>query len=362
MTVRETYLGWMRYALWGGNPPDPPVDDEVLSLADRQKTRGLIIDALLRDSGRKDAHRAEQRLFLFQTFNTHRMLDAALVRAVTVLRDAGIPAVLLKGQGVARNYPNPLLRECGDIDLYIGPDRLDDAVRALTPLADRVIPETDRKHRTLWIGEAKFELHRESMTPTSRRQARFYHSLETEGLSNGLFPLDFDGVRVDTPECTFNALFLFYHAWDHFLSGGIGLRQLCDWALLLHAQQARIDRDRLGAMLDGMRLRRAWQLFGCIAVQDLGLPQESFPFYDGRRLRMSRRVLQRILAEGNFGEGRGLRSERPKTYLADKAYWLGVHFRRFLETVRIAPRDAWQTFREQIAIAIRHTRKDLFRL
>ena len=371
MTAEQTYLAWMRFALW--DSPDGPANDDLrhsgldpeslsamLTIADRQKTRGLIFDALLRDTGSASGmDRERMRQFLLQTFSTHRMLDAALSRAVQALRAAGIPAVLLKGQGAARAYPNPLLRECGDIDLYIGPERLEEAVRVLTPLATEVGDGLHGKHWEVYFGEAEIELHRDAMIPEHRRLRPYYRTLEADGLSRGLVPLDFGGVRVDTPEPTFGAFYLFYHAWHHFVVGGIGFRQLCDWTLHLHVQRATIDRERLLAMLHGMHLLRPWQLLGCIVVHDLGLPQEELPGYRASRLRASRRVLRMILREGNFGRGVRPRRPRPKGYLASKTYSFIGHIRRFCQVFPIAPGDATRVLATLTVTGFRRVLQDL---
>ena len=389
MTPEQTYLAWMRVALWGemadqvghdgrvGEGHDGFADEgkehdgtgvpkDVLAVANRQKTRGLIFDALLRDAGLQpglpEETKTRMREFLLQNFNTHRILDASLTRAVEALRSAGIPAVLLKGQGAARSYPNPPLRECGDIDLYIGPERLEDAVRVLTPLAVSVDDQLRGKHWELRLGEAEIELHQHSMLPESRRLARFYRTLEAEGFTRGLVPLDFGGVRVDTPEPTFNAFYLFYHAWHHFLQGGIGFRQLCDWTLHLHAHAGDIDRERLLGMVKGMHLQGPWQQFCCIAVHDLGLPAAECPGYDPAALARSRKVLALILAEGNFGRGVPPRGKRPESYLGGKLYSLfSMHFRRFCRLLPIAPREAAQNFVSLFAGGIRRILEDLFK-
>ncbi len=362
MTAEETYLSWLRYALWG--TPVAAHDgrgDDVLAIANRQKTRGLVFEAMLRDpAGMSEDTKARMKQLLLRILSTHQMLDAALARAMAALQQAGIPAVLLKGQGAARNYPDPQLRECGDIDIYIGPERLEEAVRVLTPLADKVDDKLLGKHWQLWIGQAEIELHQHTMLPETRRLTRYFRQIEEEGLRHNLVPLDFGGVRVDTPEDTFNAFYLFYHAWHHFVTGGIGFRQLCDWVLLLHRRQERIDRERLRAMLDGMDLLRPWQLFGCIAVCDLGLPEAEFPFYDATRYRKSRRVLAVILSEGNFGRGVTPRRERPKGYVAGKAYSLGLHCRRFCKMFPIAPADSCRTFGSIVGNGFNKVFKDTF--
>lgn len=344
----ETYLTWMRYALWGGEKPETPASlSLLLDIANRQKTRGLIYDALLREAtGLPDERRSRMQYFLLQTFNTHRQLDAAVARSMAALQEAGIPAVLLKGQGVARNYPNPLLRECGDVDVYIGPERFEAACQVLRGIADRADDAIYGKHWQFWIGEAEVELHLYSIRPETRRQLRFYRELEANGFAHGLVTLDFQGVSVPTPAPTFNAFYLFYHAWHHFLDSGIGLRQLCDWALLLHAQRDAIDRERLRAMLDGMQLLRPWQLFGCIAVHDLGLPAEEFPCYDEASLPGSRRLLEIIIKEGNFGHASRKKSKRPSGLLPRKVHSFGRIVRRFFRLLPAAPgvfcRSFWQ--------------------
>ena len=256
MTAERTYLSWLRYALWGGCHPELAEGSlsEVLELANRQKTRGLVFEAMLRcGAALPEETAARMKELLLCILSAHQMLDAAVAQALGTLRQAGIPAVLLKGQGAARNYPDPQLRECGDIDIYIGPERLEEAVRVLTPLADKVDDELLGKHWELWIGQAELELHQHTM----------------------LLP---------------------------------------------------------------------WQLFGCIAVHDLGLPEHELPFYDPARYDKSRRVLAIILSEGNFGRGKRPRRERPKGYLAGKAYSLHLHIIRFLQMFRIAPGEAWRSF------------------
>ena len=184
MTAPEAYLALLRASLWGTDIPAwedfAPVFDEVLELCDRQKTRGLVFDLLLRSGYPVPAETAgRMQQLLYRILNTHRKLNAAIARVVSVLQEADIPCVLLKGQGVARFYPNPLLRECGDIDLYVGPERLESAVKVLAPLADKVDDQISGKHWQLWVGSTEIELHMYTMVPETRRLATFRKTLST---------------------------------------------------------------------------------------------------------------------------------------------------------------------------------------
>ena len=56
---------------------------------------------------------------LLQIEENNHILNQEIAKVYTLYRANQIEPVLLKGQGVAQNYRNPLHRQCGDIDFYI---------------------------------------------------------------------------------------------------------------------------------------------------------------------------------------------------------------------------------------------------
>ena len=54
---------------------------------------------------------------LLQIEENNHILNQEIAKVYTLYRANQIEPVLLKGQGVAQNYRNPLHRQCGDIDL-----------------------------------------------------------------------------------------------------------------------------------------------------------------------------------------------------------------------------------------------------
>ena len=68
---------------------------------------------------------------LLQIEENNHILNQEIAKVYTLYRANQIEPVLLKGQGVAQNYRNPLHRQCGDIDLYIGPKNYEKANKLL---------------------------------------------------------------------------------------------------------------------------------------------------------------------------------------------------------------------------------------
>ena len=124
---RKALLALLRAGLWEREPEDLscfPLSDKswenVFRQARRQTVTGLTFvglqhladhllppeTLLLRWAAETDA--IERR---------NKKMNSAIEELYTMFRKRGLNPILQKGQGVARFYGNPLLRECGDIDL-----------------------------------------------------------------------------------------------------------------------------------------------------------------------------------------------------------------------------------------------------
>ena len=151
---------------------------------------------------------------------SHGRLNNVLVKVVGELSAAGITSVLLKGQGVAQYYPKPELRQCGDIDLYVGLGRYADSYDVVKPLAteidDRKALEVG-KHYDFYVGKIAVEMHRYSDRYPTARLDRIYQEVSLKGLNENLVPLIFSGHVVYTPSDEYNAFYIFSHLFHHFL-------------------------------------------------------------------------------------------------------------------------------------------------
>lgn len=324
MTKTErAYIDLLRHALWGETVDSCSVSPrELVCLANVQKTRPLILDVLMRSGIEVDEELSNEiENFIIKSASSHLLQDRLLSSLVLALRKSGINAVLLKGEGIANCYPSLYLRECGDIDLYVDESDYKKACEIVRKEMDgNNTPESleSDKHFLIRKGEMIVEIHHHTLTLQSKDDNAFFESMSKDGLSRNLVQLDFCGVPVDTPADSFNAFYIFLHAWEHFKGRGLGLRHLCDWAMFLHSRHDNIDLNAIKEALDKMGLWEAWQAFAGIAVDILGLPADEMPFYAPDAASRARRIVNIMLDEGDLGKFRHHVRHRRKDYLGRK--------------------------------------------
>lgn len=348
----DVFFSLLQCGLNGGSPSVPPDFcqwEKVLHLARSQSVLGIVGEVMLTDKRIEKelpaVLKAKVKAFLMANMMTSGRLNAVLVKVVTALRDAGIPTVLLKGQGLAYNYPKPELRQCGDIDLYVGLDNYDTSYDVLKPLATEI---DDRKallvgkHYDLSVGPVAVEIHRYTDRYPTSSLDRIYQKISLRGMTEDLVPLEFGGVSVDTPSDDYNAFYIFSHLFHHFLINGLGTRHLCDWMLFLRARAGHIDKDRLESVLKSLDMLDPWQDFGCLLVSYLGMREEDFPFYDPSRSRKAEKIIRRIIDEGNFGKERAVYRKRGRIYLLNKAWAMSAHIARSVEFLFLYPRHSFR--------------------
>ena len=108
-----------------------------------------------------------------------------------------------------------------------------------------------------------------------------------------------------------------------------------------------------------MNSMNPWQIFGCVLVDYLGLPQEKFPFYNSRKLPKAKRLLKMILEEGNFGHSSLYYRERNHGYLIEKLLSLKWHISRRFKMFMIFQYQAVTRFFTSIKGGISQVLKDL---
>ena len=244
------------------------------------------------------------------------------------MADASIHSLLVKGQGVAQCYERPLWRSSGDVDLFLDDENYEKAKVFLSSLASFVKPENPyTKHINMEIGKWAVELHGNMRSNIIPRIDDMIDSVQEDTFINNKVRIWQNGnTIVLLPSPDNDVIFIFTHILHHFYRSGIGLRQICDWCRLLYTFRNEIDNELLKIRLEKAGIMAEWIGFGHFAVEYLGLPKESMPFYGDlskRDDKKCRKILSFILETGNFGHNRDRSFYTKYPYLIRKSisFW-----------------------------------------
>ncbi|MCD7957299.1 MAG: nucleotidyltransferase family protein [Lachnospiraceae bacterium] len=231
-------------------------------------------------------------------FNEHLLYEQRQV--IRLLNDSNIPCVILKGSSSAACYPDPALRIMGDIDILVKPEQQMESVRILQANGyGNVLDEAHHCHMTIHKGGITVEVHKEpnglflneKSEITHKIRKYFDDALERQQTVDGL-PMLADDQQ---------ALVLILHKLEHFLTSGLGLRQLCDWAVFVEKKMT----DTLWAKLKPLLLDFGLLTFTGVmtraCIDYLNMPGEKAPWALEYNEDTAAKVIEQILIEGNFG-------------------------------------------------------------
>ena len=347
------FFALLRSGLWNEVPDRGPfavgTDWEALyRLAFAQTVTPLVTDGINRLPGEllpAEPERLDPFLGdLMATAKRNRVLDSFVPKVFNAL--AGIPVVLVKGQSLAVDYPDPERRQPGDIDLLLLPSSYEAAKSVLLPKATKVLEEErDIWHQGMHFRSIEVEIHGSISTLMSKKLDRKLAALLEEQFDGRDFPVvPIGGVSVPVPEAGFNAVYIFVHFLQHYWSGGVGLRQLVDWMVFVSVHKREIHPVILEKRLEDLGLLHLWKVFTGFAQEYLGCPPEKLPLAAAPDSVMNARIWRYIRRCGNFGKNLD-RSRAEESYLVRKihSFWRLVVADR-LRHFRVFPKESVRFF------------------
>lgn len=281
---------------------------EIYELANDQCVMGIVADSfLLLDNIQAQGLNKLQWLgYVLLLERENAELNKLVEMLFGKFHHMGLSPVLMKGQAFASNYPNPLHRQCGDIDIYFkGRTECEGAVLWAEKIDKAAAESSDnkreRKHFTFSIGGNVVELHYFLCLFENRDlQHRLQEIIDEEFAQAEPFFVRIEGKQIETVPPTLSVLHQVLHITRHLLEAGIGLRQVCDLAVYLRNNHEAIAADRLNGYLKELQLMKTARVLGYIMAEHLGLPKSAVPFgMDGQ---YSDFILQEIFEGGNFGK------------------------------------------------------------
>lgn len=212
---------------------------------------------------------------------------------------------VLKGQGIALLYPNPKHRHCGDIDLWVEGKR-DDIVNYIRSKGIKVY-DVHLVHATAeFFKDVAVEIHfcpSWMYNPFFNRRLQLFFASQ----ASAQFAHYDEKVGFAYPTIFFNLVHSMVHINRHVFEEGIGLRQLMDYYFILKHSSCE-ERSEAYNVLCSVGLRK---FVGAVmyVMQQVFLLEEDLMLGRPNSI-LGSRLLDSIMAGGNFGKALGLKHGR----------------------------------------------------
>ncbi|MBK6087579.1 nucleotidyltransferase domain-containing protein [Ruminococcus difficilis] len=244
-------------------------------------------------------------------------------KLIQLCQAADIPLVILKGFAAAMYYPAPLRRSMGDVDFLVPPEYFEQA-RALMEENEYEFHSdhgTDRDYSYTKRGVV-LELHHrysDEKWDIDPLILKSFPAIGTRELFHHQFPV--------LPEMV-NGLILLDHV-RHHLQGGLGIRQIIDWMMFVHAHLSDENwKSSFSELARQAGLETLAVTMTSMCKQYFGLP-DLITWCDSADEATTRELLEAVLNYGNFGSK--LTEEiQPSEYITISARRMGLF--RFLQT------------------------------
>lgn len=296
--TQKTVLNLLSSAMFQ-KPFNADKDDDWKAVFDEcraQSVTSLAFSALPKDKVPGDVFKKWK-----EQVNSGLAANSRICYAHTMLHNlltkAGITYVILKGCASAEYYPEPLLRTMGDVDFYV---RENDKKTVHDFLIKNGFVFNDHHHEIERAYEKNgviLELHWGiTGVPGGKTgaliQQYFKDIFEKASLKQ------FDLARYNSPSPFHHGLIMLLHVARHMITGGIGLRHFCDWAIFVD----KVGDDFVPMFEDKLKQVGLWrfaQIMTQFCTVFLGLKRQNWEGKIDKKLLND--LKNDVFAGGNFG-------------------------------------------------------------
>lgn len=325
--VQSLLLRIIGAALFGGDMPavDEQYIEPLLKESKSQAVYSLLFNTLESQiksvlSGEKAEQYSEMNLMhaiaCTRNFDEHGELHE-------LMTSCQIPYVVIKGLASAMYYPEPSLRNMGDVDFLVDSSDMTRAGNVLEQAGfaidhgdedDGIHVAYTRPPMSIW------EMHRSVNGVPSGEigeliEAEIGRTIETAAETTC------DGVLCRVPDRFHHGLIMLLHTASHLTSEGVGLRHLCDWVVFVSDLSDAEFREIFEKKLKEFGLWKFAQVLTLLGIKYLGAPKRVWAIEAIERKSVSFEQLESlmndILSGGNFGF-KDMNRYREIKYISDR--------------------------------------------
>ena len=312
---------------------------KVYALARKQGVLAIAFDGLMRLFERDEAFAKSfpqplKLQWINAVFRIEQRYDysrAVCAELVDKWAEQGISTLCLKGMAFSTYYPVPNHRECGDFDCYLYNDYAKG--NAVAREIGAKVEDDWYKHSEIIYRKVMIENHQYIVAVRNGKKTKSLHTLLDEIARTEERKQLFD-TKIEMPSALFNAIFLNHHSLTHFLSEGIRLRHLLDWALFLKAEQSNLDWVRFYEVCEEYGLRAFVDCMTALAVDVCGVEIENDAVTTTSPY--AERVLHSIINDDNAVFSQSVGAWRKRVLLVRNLFASRWKYRAFSEESMVA--------------------------
>ena len=319
--IKTSLLKTVGYQLFGGERPR--ISADIFAVLEEAKAQTVFtgvfpfFQAELQQSGQGGFVAAQEIFFGNVIKNTNNFMEHDELNKLMTKND--IPYCTLKGLASAYYYPDPSLREMGDVDYLVQETDFEKAKQAALNAGfaidhgdepDSIHIAFKREPMSIW------EQHR-TINGIPNGEVGENIQLEIDRTIKTSEQITLDGVICRIPDAFHHGLIMLLHVASHMTSEGIGLRHLCDWAVFAN----RLGNDGFDELFEEKLTRFGlWkfaQILTLVSEKYLGIAHMEWaqnPEVTDEHLEA---VMEDIMNGGNFGK-KDLNRYREIKYISNR--------------------------------------------
>ena len=215
-----------------------------------------------------------------------------------MLSDAHIDYVILKGCVSASYYPIPMLRRLGDVDFLVKPEDFEKVKSLFLQSGFEYIKTNHEYEIEFKKDDVVFELHKRINGIPDNKLGKKIDELFSDIFDKAQL-IETDFATYISPSPFHHGLIMLLHVARHMITGGIGLRHLCDWAVFVDGLSDDFE-SIFREKLNSIGLWKFAQILTQLSSRYIGCPKQKWA--DDVDEELLNALKDDIFEGGNFGK------------------------------------------------------------
>lgn len=249
--------------------------DRILLEAHGQSCLFWVLSAMLDAENSNDfSVLSHYKGTLDQKYEWEKGKKKKIYKFIHDLEAAGLKPVIVKGETLCRLYPDPMLRESVDTDIFFQSREECDEAEKMLIKAGGTMKDTDErniKHSAAMLpGAGRLEFHRHLFVKD------FYelHLKSEDFFQEPLERITVNGTELTTLGKTDLLKFVFCHMMHHFLFGRCDIRQVTDILMYVQTFRDSIDKEEFYRFLDSTGYIQMFHTLEGVGIEYMGFDKD----------------------------------------------------------------------------------------